>query len=63
MTTMMTKDELDTLRKTVRDFCDREVRPSARDRDRTEAFPTELMPGLIELGVIGSRPANSGRSG
>ena len=54
MTTTMTHDELDTLRRTVRDFCDREVRPSARDRDRTEAFPTELMPGLIELGVIGA---------
>jgi alkylation response protein AidB-like acyl-CoA dehydrogenase len=53
-TPSMTSDELDTLRKTVRDFCDREVRPSARDRDRTEAFPTELMPGLIELGVIGA---------
>ena len=64
MSTTMTKDELDTLRKTVRDFCDREVRPSARDRDRTEAFPTELMPGLIELGVIGAAiPEEHGGAG
>jgi alkylation response protein AidB-like acyl-CoA dehydrogenase len=64
MTATMTADELDTLRKTVRDFCDREVRPSARDRDRTEAFPTELMPGLIELGVIGAAiPEEHGGAG
>ena len=64
MSATMTKDELDTLRKTVRDFCDREVRPSARDRDRTEAFPTELMPGLIELGVIGAAiPEEHGGAG
>ncbi len=46
--------ELDELRKTVRDFCDREIRPSARDRDRSEAYPGELLPGLAELGMLGA---------
>jgi alkylation response protein AidB-like acyl-CoA dehydrogenase len=47
-------DELDTLRKTVRSFCDREIRPTAQERDRTEAYPGELLPGLAELGVLGA---------
>jgi len=46
--------ELDELRRTVRDFCDREIRPSARDRDRSEAYPGELLPGLAELGMLGA---------
>ncbi len=46
--------ELDELRRTVRDFCDREIRPSARDRDRSEAYPAELLPGLAELGMLGA---------
>jgi alkylation response protein AidB-like acyl-CoA dehydrogenase len=47
-------DELDALRRTVRDFCDREVRPSARDRDRDESYPAELVPTLAELGILGA---------
>jgi alkylation response protein AidB-like acyl-CoA dehydrogenase len=47
-------DELDTLRKTVREFCDREIRPTAQERDRSEAYPAELLPGLAELGVLGA---------
>jgi alkylation response protein AidB-like acyl-CoA dehydrogenase len=52
----MTTDtiELETLRKTVRDFCDREIRPTARERDQTEAYPAELIPGLVELGILGA---------
>jgi alkylation response protein AidB-like acyl-CoA dehydrogenase len=46
--------ELDTLRKTVRDFCDREIRPTAQERDRAEAYPAELLPGLAELGILGA---------
>jgi alkylation response protein AidB-like acyl-CoA dehydrogenase len=46
--------ELTALRETVRDFCDREIRPTARDRDRQEAFPGGLLPGLAELGVLGA---------
>ncbi len=47
-------DELAALRETVRDFCDREIRPTARDRDRDEAFPGELLPGMAEVGILGA---------
>lgn len=46
--------ELDALRRTVRDFCDREIRPYARERDRDESYPEELIPGLAELGILGA---------
>ena len=46
--------ELDALRKTVRDFCDREIRPYARERDRDESYPEELIPGLADLGILGA---------
>ena len=51
---MMTSDELDGLRSTIRDFADREIRPTAQQRDRDEAYPDELLPGLVEIGVIGA---------
>jgi alkylation response protein AidB-like acyl-CoA dehydrogenase len=43
------------LRKTVRDFAEREVRPHARAWDEEERFPTELVPKLAELGLLGMR--------
>ncbi|GGI08827.1 acyl-CoA dehydrogenase family protein [Egicoccus halophilus] len=46
--------ELDALRQTVRDFCDAEIRPHARQRDREESYPAELLPGLAELGILGA---------
>ena len=46
--------ELDTLRSTVRDFCDREIRPTAQQRDRDESYPADIIPGLAELGVLGA---------
>jgi alkylation response protein AidB-like acyl-CoA dehydrogenase len=46
--------ELAALRDSVRTFCDAHVRPTARDRDRSESFPAELLPGLVEIGVIGA---------
>lgn len=35
---------------TWRDFCDAELAPYARDLDRTEAFPADLVPKLFEVG-------------
>ena len=56
--------ELAALRETVRDFCDREIRPTARDRDRAESFPGELVPGLAELGILGAAlPEDLGGAG
>ncbi len=47
-------EELDALRATLRDFCDREVRPSARDRDRDESYPDELLPKMVDIGILGA---------
>ncbi len=43
------------LRQTVRDFCEKEVRPHARKWDQEERFPHELVPRLAELGLLGIR--------
>jgi alkylation response protein AidB-like acyl-CoA dehydrogenase len=47
-------EELDQLRATARDFCDREIRPGARDRDREESFPAELVAKMAEVGFLGA---------
>jgi alkylation response protein AidB-like acyl-CoA dehydrogenase len=52
------------LRDTVRDFCEREVRPHAASWDEEERFPRELVPRLAELGLLGIRiPVEYGGSG
>lgn len=52
------------LRQMVRDFCEREVRPRAREWDREERFPHELVPKLAELGLLGIRiPESYGGAG
>src|SRR5580692_7334921 len=43
------------LRKTVRDFARAEVAPKARQWDREERFPKEIVPRLAELGLLGIR--------
>jgi alkylation response protein AidB-like acyl-CoA dehydrogenase len=64
---MMTFDETEAekiLRKTVRDFAEKEVRPHARKWDEEERFPSELVPKLAELGLLGLRvPEEYGGSG
>jgi alkylation response protein AidB-like acyl-CoA dehydrogenase len=52
------------LRRTVREFCEREVRPHARAWDAEERFPHELVPKLAEMGLLGIRiPPEYGGSG
>lgn len=46
-------EELLALRKTVRDFCESEVKPNAREWDETETFPTAAVEKLGELGLLG----------
>jgi alkylation response protein AidB-like acyl-CoA dehydrogenase len=41
------------IRKLARDFCDAEVAPNARELDKSEAFPDELVPKLFEMGFLG----------
>ncbi len=49
-----TAEDLDQLRSTVRDFCDREIRPTARQRDRDEDFPAELIDRMTGMGFLGA---------
>jgi len=52
------------MRSMVRDFCEREVRPHAAAWDEEERFPSELVPRLAELGLLGIRvPEAYGGSG
>jgi len=41
------------LRSTIRDFCEREVAPYAKTWDAEERFPTEIIPKLSHLGLLG----------
>lgn len=47
-------DEQQTIRALARDFCDAELAPHARELDRTEGFPEELVPKLFEVGFLGA---------
>jgi alkylation response protein AidB-like acyl-CoA dehydrogenase len=52
------------LQRTVRDFCEREIRPKAKSWDEEERFPHEIVPRLAELGLLGIRiPEQYGGSG
>jgi len=41
------------LRASIRDFCERKVKPFAREWDRDEHFPMEVVRELGQLGVLG----------
>ncbi|MCA1905840.1 MAG: acyl-CoA dehydrogenase family protein [Desulfarculus sp.] len=45
--------EQDILRKTVRDFAEKEIAPVARELDRREEFSLETMAAMGELGLFG----------
>ncbi|MDB4930149.1 MAG: butyryl-CoA dehydrogenase [Myxococcaceae bacterium] len=52
------------IQRSVRDFCLRHVAPNARRWDDEERFPSELIPHLAELGLLGIRiPEAYGGSG
>lgn len=40
------------IREVARKFCDAEIVPGVRERDREESFPSELLPGLFEAGFL-----------
>jgi alkylation response protein AidB-like acyl-CoA dehydrogenase len=46
--------EQENIRRLARDFCDAEVATRARDLDREEAFPDDLVPQLFEMGFLGA---------
>ena len=46
-------EEQELLRHIVRDFAAREIAPGASARDEAAQFPTELIPKLADLGLLG----------
>ncbi len=48
----LNEDQL-VLQKTVRDFCAREVIPRAAEWDAKERFPSEVIPAMGEMGLLG----------
>ncbi|HEX9787681.1 MAG TPA: acyl-CoA dehydrogenase family protein [Candidatus Binatia bacterium] len=46
-------EEQKLLQQTVRDFAAREIAPGAAARDEAARFPTELIPKMAELGLLG----------
>ena len=41
------------LRQSVREFAEREIGPHVREWDEAQHFPTELLPALGDLGLMG----------
>jgi alkylation response protein AidB-like acyl-CoA dehydrogenase len=46
-------EEQELLRRTVRDFAQRRIAPGASERDETARFPSELIPDMAALGLLG----------
>jgi len=57
-------DDQDLLRRSVREFAETEIRPHVREWDEAQHFPSELIPALAELGLMGIQfPEQYGGSG
>jgi len=56
-------DEERMIRKTVRDFVDREANPIIEDCHAREAFPRQLIPRMAELGLFGANLKGHGCAG
>jgi alkylation response protein AidB-like acyl-CoA dehydrogenase len=48
-------DDIRALQSSIRDFCEKRVKPQAREWDRTERFPVEVVKELGAMGVMGVR--------
>jgi hypothetical protein len=46
-------DEHKLFRSTIREFVDNEIRPVARDWERSGRYPTEIVDAMKELGLFG----------
>jgi alkylation response protein AidB-like acyl-CoA dehydrogenase len=46
-------DDQELLRRSVREFAEREIRPYVREWDDAQEFPPDLIPKLAELGLMG----------
>jgi len=52
---MYSKEEHDLIRKTVRDFAEREIKPIAQELDEKEEFSVELTKKMGDIGMFGIR--------
>src|SRR5262245_2538838 len=50
-------DDIRALQSSIRDFCEKRVKAQAREWDRTEKFPMEIVKELGAMGVMGIRVA------
>ncbi len=48
-------DDIQALKKTVRDFCEKRVKDKAREWDHSEKFPLEIVREMGQLGLLGIR--------
>src|SRR3989442_3195661 len=46
-------EEQELLRRSVREFAETEIRPHVREWDQDQHFPSELMPKLASVGLLG----------
>src|SRR5688500_2927623 len=46
-------DEQELLRRSVREFCEAEIRPNVREWDEAQCFPKQLLSKLAALGLMG----------
>jgi len=46
-------DEQQQLRRTVREFAETEIAPQSMEWDEASQFPSELIPKLAEMGLMG----------
>ncbi|MBX7114426.1 MAG: acyl-CoA dehydrogenase family protein [Myxococcaceae bacterium] len=57
-------EDCQALKRSLREFCEKHVKPKAREWDRTEAFPLETVRELGRMGVLGVRvPEEYGGAG
>lgn len=57
-------DDQDLLRRSVREFAETEIRPHVREWDASQHFPSEIIPALADLGLMGIQfPEQYGGSG
>src|SRR5258707_13852131 len=45
--------EQEEIRKLAREFAEKEIAPGARERDRTETFPADILKKMAPLGLLG----------
>ncbi len=57
-------DDQELLRRSIREFAMREIRPHVMEWDEAQHYPAELVPKLAELGLMGMQfPAHYGGAG